>query len=473
MKCKFCGQEIVVDDKTKVGVCVGCGKKFAISTVAREKVCKVCNTGLVNKEVYWECPNCGKKYTFSKKKTEDNKNTVDSNNIDLNKPNVNEHCTDTINNDLSENFFDIDIDVTTSSEKLSEDNVIQPNCEDNDVIIPSGNFDDSDTYVPDTFSNSSSVETDNDIIDNNIANQNYDNFEDDILDDEILDDDSDNKLDLEAEKNGETLSNNLSSQIQENEENQISLENSESDNHTEYSQTAPELYDEDGNAVGGLNSSVNVSSLQSMANSNGKKASKGISVVSKIFAIVFGILSVLSGIACFIFSQYDFVEKLINLSVGNLLPTLQKVSTLVFFGILVLMTILATVKKIGFKRIGTIISIVGVVLLILTVCFEKKLAEENFTTYVIYAGYALLLLGSFLTMVINCNSTLSKTANAMGIVLFVFSLVSLLAVALQMLPLKALKLAVLENYVQYLKDIDKVLLGFASISSAFLIAKSE
>lgn len=506
MKCKFCGQELVVDNQTKVGVCVGCGKKFAISTVAKAKVCKVCNTDLVNKEVYWECPNCGKKYSFSKKKESDNnsQNTQNSNN-GLDESSTQNNTT--ANEEYAKDYFDIDIDIdigddsdnslksvnsdesviipnngdTEITPTIEEDEIIIPNnvySNEDDVILPSDDSENiiipSETDLP----NVSEDELENDILDEDLSTGNSESeLDNDILDDEVIDDSINQESEHKTEDEENILLDDGLNQTQEISESQSDFESEEVNNdNLDLSDklTEPELYDENDNSRRLQYSNVHqVSSLNNMSNAQNKTSAKGISVLLKVFGILLGIVAVLAGVACYIFTHYDLVEKAINLSMGNLLPTIQKVSTFVFLAVFIIMLIISTLKNIGLKRIGTILGIISVIILILTVMFEKKLVEQNLYSYALYAGYAVLLFGSFLTMVIKCDSNLSKTANIMGIVLFVISLVSLLVVALQLVPLQALKLNSLEKVVVYLKDADKVLLGFASISCAVLIAKSE
>lgn len=505
MKCKFCGQELVVDNQTKVGVCVGCGKKFAISIVAKAKVCKVCNTNLVNKEVYWECPNCGKKYSFSKKRENDNnsQNTQNSNN------GLDESLTQnntTANEEYAKDYFDIDIDIDIGDDSDNSlksvnsdeyviipnngDTEITPTVEEDEIIIPNNVYsnednvilpsDDSENIITPSetdLTNVSDDELENDILDEDLSTGNSESeLDNDILDDDVID-----SINQESEHKTEDEENILLdddlNQTQETNESQSDFDSEEVNNGNldlSDKSTEPELYDENDNSTRLQYLNVHkVSSLNNLSNAKNKTSAKGISVLLKVFGILFGIVAVLAGVACYIFTHYDLVEKAINLSMGNLIPTIQKVSTFVFLAVFMIMFIISTLKNIGLKRIGTIIGIISVILLILTVVFEKKFIEQNLYSYALYAGYAVLLFGSFLTMVIKCDSNLSKTANIMGVVLFVISLISLLVVALQLVPLQALKLNSLENVVVYLKDADKVLLGIASISCAVLIAKSE
>lgn len=504
MKCKFCGQELVVDNQTNVGVCVGCGKKFAISTVAKAKVCKACNTALVNKNVYWECPNCGKKYSFSKKKENDNnsQNTQNSNN-GLDESST--HKMETANEDFVKDFFDIDIDIGDDSVNslksvnnvesviipnngnnettptVEDDGTIIPNnlySNEDDVILPSADSENiinpSETDLQNLFED----ELETDILDEDLSIDNSESeLENDILDDEVIDDSINRESESKIEEEDYTLLDDGFYQTQEINVGQSDFENEEDNNDNldpSNNLAEPELYDENNNSTRLQYSNVRqVSSLNNMQNAKNKTQAKGISVLLKVFGILLGIVAVLAGVACYIFTHYDLVEKVINLSMGNLIPTIQKVSTFVFLAVFMVMLAISTLKNIGLKRIGTILGIISVILLVLTVVFEKKLVEQNLYSYALYAGYAVLLFGSFLTMVIKCDSNLSKTANVMGIVLFVISLVSLLVVALQLVPLQALKLNSLEKVVVYLKDADKVLLGVASISCATLIAKSE
>lgn len=516
MKCKYCGQEIVVDEQTKVGVCAGCGRKFAISTVAKAKVCKACNADLVDKGAYWECPECGKKYSFSKKKDKGNEGVVPSNDSQQQGETHSDPSFHAENESIfSDDIFDVDVECSRESINQSETSRGDNTSDDLD------DFDDEIKLPDDFFTEKDKKELNEKLLwgygsdEKNVSGYNYgdedtisvnnependyieplkDNQMDEVIipevetsdsDTEIFDDELIDDIEEDGGENNENTNSETSNDVILNEPSDLdtisqSLTNSEDAQVYDNAQSVlvePKLYDENG-VVSNDNEYFSggfVSSLQSMTNgkTKTKSATRGGSVVCKITGILLGILIALCGVACYAFSHFELFEKIAKVSIENLLPTLQKVSSCVFFGLLALTLLLATLKNVGLKRIGTIISLISPVLLILTILLGKKMSGENVTTYAVYAGYAILLFGSFLIMVISCNSELSKSATAMGIVLFVFSLLSLLTVALQMIPLKALKLSFLENYVQYFKDVDKVLLGFASISSAVLISKSE
>lgn len=389
MKCKSCGQELKIDNQTKVAVCVGCGKKYAINTTEKAKKCKVCNVELVNKEAYLQCPSCGKKYALPNKKNENSR--VDN---EDSKP-LNQEVKP-LNQEVKEENINIDNEVN----KPKPHNNI-----DNGNLLNNGKKAENTSSAQITRrENIRPLQNDNTIIP--------------VLNDDMLETEDNNNL-VETEKNNQ--------------------------NKPLAFTTQPRIQ---------------------------SKKSNGASPLFKIIGIVFGILSVLFGIVSYILAQFSSIEKIANLSIGSMLPTLQKVSVILFLVFFAVIMIIATLKDIGLKRIGTIACILFSVILILSLCFEKQLGNKALSG-ITYSGFAVLLIGSFLTMVISCQGSLSKPANIMGIVFFAFSLVSLLVASMQLLPLNGLGLGALESVKGYFKDLDKLLLGFASISAVALICKSK
>lgn len=487
MKCKKCGKEIVVDEQTKIGVCVGCGKKFVISTIATAKVCRECKCDLVNKGAFWECPKCGKKYSFVNNKKDENSNVVVK--TKLTTESESNGKTTIVETRKESNLKksslgeSVDIDIGEYRVYLKTTSVQKKNAPSDDVIPPIKD-DENDYIIPPT------VEPQDDYIIPTKDSQN-DVLEDDLIDDVEVSPKSSMKKDNLSQKenpspkientSASSVSSTTSNPPKKEESSAVPTKKKEAnvqknqEPQKETTLTEPELHDVNENSSKGgenLNQSPAVSTIATQSR-KAKSDSRGLSVLCKIAGIIFGILIVLLGIACYVTSHFDLVQKIAEVKIDSILPTLQMASTYAFFGLFALMMLFATLKHIRFKKIGTIISLISPILLAMTVLFGSELTKAHLDTYAIYAGYAILVFGSFLTMVITCKTDLSKAATVMGLVLFIFSILSLLVVALQLVPLKALKLNSLEPYVQYFKDVDKVLLGFASISTAVLIAKSE
>lgn len=492
MKCRNCGKEIVVDEKTNVGVCVGCGKKFVISTVARAKVCTECKSDLVNKGAFWECPNCGKKFSFvNNKKQNENSNVVVTTKVTTESE---ENGKTTIVETRKESnlkkssigeSFDIDIGdyrlslkPTVDQKKNStSDDVIKPINEDNDYIIPVKNQED-DVIIP--TKNVTNEVSHADLIDD--ADLNEPSKKNDNPPQKV--NPSQKKETISKTSTSSTISTTKKVEtkpIQTKKEETIPQPKKEEASVQKKEEKPKEnvLRDEapvdDKSKADAKKENVNQTQIMPpiATGTRASKSSRGLSVLCKIAGIVLGILIVLVGIACYVTSHFDLIQKFADVKTPEILSTLHLASTYAFFGLFALLTLLATTKDVRFKRIGTIITLLAPILLILTVVLEKELTKAKLIEEFIYAGYAILVCGSFLTMVITARTDLSKQGTVMGLVLFIFSIISLLVVALQLVPLKALKMGALESIIPYLKDADKVLLGFASISTAVLVGKSE
>ena len=481
MKCKSCGKEIVVDEQTKVGVCSGCGKKFVLSTVARAKVCSECKTELVDKGAFWECPKCGKRFSFVKKKQNESSNVVVTTKLTTeSETNGKTTIVETRKeSSLKKSSFDeaVDIDIGEYRVSLKTTPEQMKNAPSDDVIMPTKN-DENDYIIP-----AKMPEDDVIIPTKDVKN---DVHEDDLIDDVDLGVAQTKKDNLpkkqtpstKKETSSQSLESSKGSVPTKNENsNRISPQKVETKVQNKQNPTKETTLQEpkllDNNTTTSKVDENPIMPPIAKSTKASRSSSPGMTVLCKVGGIILGILIVLVGIACFVTSHFDLFKNLVDVKIDNILQTLQTVCTYVFFGLFALMLLLATLKDIRFKRIGTIFTLIAPILLIVTVALESELTKAKILADFIYAGYAILVFGCFLTMVITSKTDLSSSATIMGLVLFIFSILSLLVVSLQLLPLESLKLDALKPVLPYLQDADKVLLGFANISTAVLIAKSE
>lgn len=197
----------------------------------------------------------------------------------------------------------------------------------------------------------------------------------------------------------------------------------------------PKLYDYDGKEYKPDSSSKNdrrhtdAVTLSKMENREiiGAKKSK----VGLFFAVLFGVLITLAGIATFLSAS-----GLISGIVEWFSMSIYTYTIIAFCSVFTLICIAVAFKPIGAKRIGVLMSalygICMVVFYVLTVFvsyidFSQWLLQHS--TIIIYSFYGLLVLASFIMMVVNCKGEFHRKATSAGITFFVFSLLALLIFA--------------------------------------------
>lgn len=526
MKCKACGQELSIDKATGIGVCVGCNKKYKVSTIVKPKICSVCNVPLEQNGAIWECPTCGKKYVFSNNK---NKPTLRESNQKSPNEEHQKPETDWKEDLLNESFGDDDAilpqennaqpqdsDESNQENKTdveAESNLEQPSDDTADTII------EDDVILEDSHTNES---IDNeDILDDAPTNETVDNDvilddaptnesieENNILDNEIVDDKIETPASIDDKETSTTSSSidTISDDIivTEPEKAEVSADENvaptnnfdvarvvEIDNQIKPTVSEmPLLYDDDGsvfqngnaqkNEVTVSNSNAGVRTLSQIAipkNQTQAKA-KNKSVGAITIAVILGIISTLAGLGCYVASILQNLKVVTEMS--GLFATIQNVAALVFFAVFAVICFTASAKPIGAKKVGTILGGIFAVAMIarrlLTmfitsgVVFDILAKNGNIITYCIYA---VCIFASFLTMVITCKTDFHKKATMAGVIFFVFSLLSLFTVALRMLPLDNLNLSILEIIIPFTIELEILLLAFGAMGLLSVIAKPK
>lgn len=539
MKCKACGQELSIDKATGIGVCVGCNKKYKVSTIVKPKICSVCNVPLEQNGAIWECPTCGKKYVFS-----NNKNKPTLRESTQKSPNEEQKKTETDWKEdlLNESFGDDDAilpqennaqpqdsDESNQENKTdveAESNLEQPSDDtadtiiDDDVILSQTNDNIEDDAILDDAHINENIDNDvilddaptNETVDNDVilddAPTNESIEENNILDNEIVDDKIETPASIDDKETSTTSSSidTISDDIivTEPEKAEVSADENvaptnnfdvarvvEIDNQIKPTVSEmPLLYDDDGsvfqngnaqkNEVTVPNSNVGVRTLSQIAipkNQTQAKA-KNKSVGAITIAVILGIISTLAGIGCYVVSILQNLK--VATEMNHLFATIQNVAALVFFAVFAVICFTASAKPIGAKKVGTILGGIFAVAMIarrlLTmfitsgVVFDILAKNGNIITYCIYA---VCIFASFLTMVITCKTDFHKKATMAGVIFFVFSLLSLLTVALRMLPLDNLNLSILEIIIPFTIELEILLLAFGAMGLLSVIAKPK
>lgn len=514
MKCKNCGQELTIDRDTGIGVCPDCGKKYKVSTVVKPKVCSDCHVNLVKNGAIWECPNCGKKVVYStpkKKEAEENKEEVKTQpdldvqapaetNAEISTTNKNEvetiptneakvESVDDSNKSDKVNAEEIDLDVVIPAEEPTDD---ETKTEDDDIIDDDIIDDEkSDTITPEVESQEISPEqTPEQTVDvereckeaqaklQEIEKASQTQKEDDfvVVDEEISQDD------IMVAKHS------------------VLEEKNETKPKEKTLPELPKLYDYDGTEYNN-NSTTSSSSLpkaeakpvqtlNSLENGatgglkNGlidvskNKGSKKIKRSGLPFAIIFGILIMLTSIGAY---ACTFLQSLESLSANkDLFVSLSKYISIAFYLFLAITFFGSLRGEFGDKKIGMFFSGLSgvalvVFLLLLTFVpdgssFKEGLVDNaNIATYGIYGCF---VFSTFLTLVISCDTESRKKVNSVAIASFVLAIVSTFVLALKMLPLEKLNMSIIQVALPYIDGLDKVILALSGISILAVTGKS-
>lgn len=518
MKCKNCGQELTIDRDTGIGVCPDCGKKYKVSTVVKPKVCSDCHVNLVKNGAIWECPNCGKKVVYStpkKKEAEVNKEEVKTQpDSDVQAPaETTAETTTTKENEVET--------IPTDGAKVESVDDSKPSAQgtdeelDLDVVIPAEKQTDDETKTEDDDILDDDILDDekNDTITPEVESQEF-------SPEQTIEQTPEQRVDIEkelreAQANLQEIE--KASQTQKEDDfvvvdEEISQDDIMVAKHSvleEKTETKPKektlpelpkLYDYDGTEYNSSSTASSsplpkaeakpVQTLNSLENGstgglkNGlidvskKKSSKKIKRSGLPFAIIFGILIMLTSIGAY---ACTFLQSIESLSANkDLFVSLAKYISIAFYLFLAITFFGSLRGEFGDKKIGMFFSALSgvalvVFLLLLTFVpdgssFKEGLVDNaNITTYGIYGCF---VFSTFLTLVISCDTESRKKVNSVAIASFVLAIVSTFVLALKMLPLEKLNMSIIQVALPYIDGLDKVILAFSGISILAVTGKS-
>ena len=517
MKCKNCGQELTIDRDTGIGVCPDCGKKYKVSTVVKPKVCSDCHVNLVKNGAIWECPNCGKKVVYStpkKKEAEVNKEEVKTQpDLDVQVPAETTAETTTKENEVETIPTDgANVESVDDSKPSAQVNAEEL---DLDVVIPAEKQTDDETKTED-----------DDILDDDIL----DNEKNDTITPEAERQEGspeqtpeqtpEQRVDIEKEcKEAQAKLQEIEKASQTQKEDDfvvVDEEISQDDimvaKHSVLEEKAetkpkektlpelPKLYDYDGTEYNNNSTASSsplpkaeakpVQTLNSLENGstgglkNGlidvskKKSSKKIKRSGLPFAIILGILIMLTSIGAY---ACTFLQSIESLSANkDLFVSLAKYISIAFYLFLAITFFGSLRGEFGDKKIGMFFSGLSgvalvVFLLLLTFVpdgssFKEGLVDNaNIATYGIYGCF---VFSTFLTLVISCETESRKKVNSVAIASFVLAIVSTFVLALKMLPLEKLNMSIIQVALPYIDGLDKVILALSGVSILAVTGKS-
>ncbi len=235
----------------------------------------------------------------------------------------------------------------------------------------------------------------------------------------------------------------------------------------------PKLYDYDGTEYvpdkpkNGENDKKhsNVVTLSEMENGSEVERRKR-SNVGLFFAVLLGVLITIVGIAYYVY-KLNIVE-LFSTSIWFYVVT-------AFYALFTIICILVSFKPIGAKRIGILMAMLYGLCSMLgcNLTNDFRMSWIEYERIVIFGLYGLLLVGAFLVMVINCKGDFHRRSTVAGVFFFIFSLIALLVVALQMIPWEKYKLDVLLSVIPYFSNFELVLIMLSSYPLLSILAKPK
>lgn len=530
MKCKNCGQELTIDRDTGIGVCPDCGKKYKVSTVVKPKVCSDCHVNLVKNGAIWECPNCGKKVVYStpkKKEAEVSKEEVKTQpDLDVQAPAETNAETTTKENEVET--------IPTDRAKVESVDDSNPSAQgtdeelDIDVVIPAEKQTDDETKTEDDDI------LDDDILDDDIIdNEKNDTITPEVESQEVSPDQKpeqkpeqmpeqtpEQRVDIEKEcKEAQAKLQDIEKASQTQKEDDFVVvdeeisqddimvakhsvleEKTETKTKEKTLPELPKLYDYDGTEYNNNSTASSsplpkaeakpVQTLNSLENGSTGGLKNGLIDVSKNkgskkikrsglpFAIIFGILIMLTSIGAY---ACTFLQSIESLSANkDLFVSLAKYISIAFYLFLAITFFGSLRGEFGDKKIGMFFSGLSgvalvVFLLLLTFVpdgssFKEGLVDNaNITTYGIYGCF---VFSTFLTLVISCETESRKKVNSVAIASFVLAIVSTFVLALKMLPLEKLNMSIIQVALPYIDGLDKVILALSGVSILAVTGKS-
>lgn len=210
--------------------------------------------------------------------------------------------------------------------------------------------------------------------------------------------------------------------------------------------------------------------------SNGKGKKKGKSK-GMPFAIAFGILIMLTSIGSYALTLLQ--APISNEPTRNLFASISNYLAIAFYLFFAISYFGSLRDEFGDKRIAMFFSgLCGVAMVVVLLLgflpdgssFKEKLVyNADITVYGIYGCY---VFSSFITLVISCETEVRKKVTSVSIASFILAIVSLVVLALRMLPLEKMNMSIVQVALPFINGLDKVILACSVIPILTVTAKS-